>query len=162
MGYAKLISKWNRVYNLTSLVKPEHIITHHLLDSLSIWRQASGSIGVDVGTGAGLPGVPLARIFPDKQITLLDSNGKRCRFLTQVKIELALANIEIIHQPVQTYTNYEFEMVFSRAYSSLHQIVLDMAHLIPGDGVLLAMKGVLDEQELSRLPKTIKVLAVDR
>jgi 16S rRNA (guanine527-N7)-methyltransferase len=161
-SYLQLQIKWNTTYNLTAIEDPDRIVTHHLLDSLSIWRQVTGKTGIDVGSGAGLPGIPLAISFPDKQLTLLDSNGKRCRFLTQVKIELALANIIVVHNRTQDYVGHEYDMVFSRAYGSLDRIASDMAHLLAPAGQLLAMRGKLDEQELSRLPKTIKVLAVDR
>ena len=160
--YLRLQIKWNTTYNLTAIEDPARIVTHHLLDSLSIWRHATRATGIDVGSGAGLPGIPLAISFPEKQLTLLDSNGKRCRFLTQAKIELELANIEIAHRRVQNYVDHEYDMVFSRAYSSLDRVASEMVHLLAPGGVLLAMRGKLDEQELSRLPKTIKVLAVDR
>lgn len=162
LHYLHLQIKWNKTYNLTSIDDPARIVTHHLLDSLSIWRYVTGIVCIDVGSGAGLPGMPLAISFPDKDVTLLDSNGKCCRFLTQVKIELELANVEVIHGRVQTCAEHEFDMVFSRAYGSLHRVALEMEHLLATRGVLLAMRGKLDEQELSRLPKTIKVLAVDK
>lgn len=162
VSYLQLQIKWNNTYNLTSIEDPARIVTHHLLDSLSIWRHATGIVSIDVGSGAGLPGIPLAISFPDKHFTLLDSNGKRCRFLTQAKIELELANINVIHARVQTYVDHEFDMVFSRAYGSLDRVASEMEHLLATRGVLLAMRGKLDGQELSRLPKTIKVLAVDK
>ena len=161
-SYLQLQIKWNNTYNLTAIEEPARIVTHHLLDSLSIWRHATGIDGIDVGSGAGLPGIPLAISFPDKQVTLLDSNGKRCRFLTQAKIELELANIEIAHRRVQNHVGLEYDMVFSRAFGSLDGVANEMGHLLAPGGVLLAMRGRLDQQELSRLPKTIKVLAVDR
>jgi len=161
-SYLKLQIKWNNTYNLTAIEEPARIVTHHLLDSLSIWRHATGITSIDVGSGAGLPGIPLAISFPEKQVTLLDSNGKRCRFLTQAKIELELANIEVAHGRVQKHVGPEYDMVFSRAFGSLDAVANEMGHLLAPGGVLLAMRGRLDEQELSRLPKTIKVLAVDR
>lgn len=160
--YLQLQIKWNATYNLTAIEDPARIVTHHLLDSLSIWRHTTGVTGIDVGSGAGLPGIPLAISFPDKPVTLLDSNGKRCRFLTQAKIELELPNIQVAHERVQKYVGHEYDMVFSRAYSSLDRVASEMVHLLAPGGVLLAMRGKLDEEELSSLPKTIKVLAVDR
>jgi 16S rRNA (guanine527-N7)-methyltransferase len=160
--YLQLQIKWNTIYNLTAIDDPERIVTHHLLDSLSIWRHVTGKTGIDVGSGAGLPGIPLAISFPDKQLTLLDSNGKRCRFLAQVKIELALPNIKIVHNRAQSYVGHAYDMVFSRAYGSLDRVTSEMVHLLAPAGMMLAMRGRLSEQELSRLPKTTKVLAVER
>jgi 16S rRNA (guanine527-N7)-methyltransferase len=162
ISHLHLLIKWNATYNLTSINDPGRIITHHLLDSLSIWRHLAGRTGIDVGSGAGLPGIPLAISFPDKQMTLLDSNGKRCRFLTQAKIELALANVSVVHMRAENHVGDQYDMVFSRAYGSLDRVASDMVHLLAPRGTMLAMRGKLDEQELSGLPKTIKVLTVDR
>jgi len=162
VSYLQLQIKWNKTYNLTAIEDPVRIVTHHLLDSLSVWRHATGKTGIDVGSGGGLPGIPLAISFPDKELALLDSNGKRCRFLTQVKIELQLTNVEVVHRRTQDYVGQQYDMVFSRAYGSVYRVASEMAHLLSPAGVLLAMRGKLDEQELSGLPKTIKVLAVDR
>jgi 16S rRNA (guanine527-N7)-methyltransferase len=160
MGFLDLMAKWNKTCNLTSITDPERMITHHLLDSLSIWRYLKGNTLIDVGTGAGLPGVPLAIIRPALQVCLLDSSGKRCRFLTQVRIELALDNIEIERSRVQDYQDRQFQTVICRAYGSLEGVATQLEPLLASGGQLLAMRGKVLRRELSSLPKTIKVLGV--
>ncbi len=160
LSFLDLISKWNKTINLTAITDPQRMVTHHLLDSLSIWRFVQGEARIDVGTGAGLPGVPLAIFEPGKPMYLLDSSSKRCRFLTQVKIELELENVTVEHSRVQDYRNRQFDTVLCRAYSSLQDVAEQLQHLLAERGQLLAMRGKVLSRELSSLPKTIKVLEV--
>ena len=159
-SFLELMSKWNRTFNLTAITDPERMVTHHLLDSLSIWRFLQGEACIDVGTGAGLPGVPLAIFEPGKLMYLLDSSSKRCRFLTQVKIELGLNNVVVEHSRVQDYRFRLFDSVLCRAYSSLQDVADQLQPLLAEGGQLLAMRGKVMARELSSLPKTIKVLEV--
>jgi 16S rRNA (guanine527-N7)-methyltransferase len=160
--YLEMLQKWNKTFNLTSITDPDRMITHHLLDSLSIRPYLNGHSFIDVGTGAGLPGIPLAIMDPLNNMCLLDSNNKKCRFLTQVKIELRLENITVSHQRVEEHRPATYQSVLSRAYSSLREVALQMQHLLADQGTLMAMRGRLESRELSELPKTIKVLDVHK
>src|SRR5690554_8102197 len=106
LQYLGLLIKWNKAYNLTAVRNPDEMVSRHLLDSLSVvtYVEQRGDNWLDVGSGGGMPGVPLAIVFPDKKFTLLDSNGKKARFLTQVKLELKLDNLEVIHNRVEAFT----------------------------------------------------------
>lgn len=142
LAYLQLMLKWNRAYNLTAIRDLDNMIVRHLLDSLSILPYIDASPILDVGTGAGLPGVPLALCLPDYQFVLLDSNGKKTRFLTQVKIELGVENIEIIHSRVETYQAREpFAIITCRAFAALNTILERTQHLVTSESRILAMKG---------------------
>lgn len=121
LAYLALLIKWNKAYNLTAVRDPDEMVSRHLLDSLSIVPYAeAGDNWLDVGSGGGMPGVPLAILFPEKRLTLLDSNGKKTRFLTQVKLELKLANLEVVHSRVEAFRpESPFDGIVSRAFSSL-------------------------------------------
>ena len=122
LQYLGLLIKWNKAYNLTAVRNPDEMVSRHLLDSLSVVDcvQKYGDHWLDVGSGGGMPGVPLAILFPERQFTLLDSNGKKTRFLTQVKLELKLDNLQVIHSRVEAYTPEQaFTGIISRAFSSL-------------------------------------------
>ena len=149
--YSRLIQRWNKSYNLTALRDERQIVIRHFLDSLSIHGNLAGSHSIDVGSGAGFPGLPLAIVQPNHAFTLLDSNGKRCRFLTQVTIELALTNIEVVQSRVQEFADGRYDQVLVRAYGNLSQIVRDTARLLGDEGVILAMKGATDKGELNDL-----------
>lgn len=154
--YLNLIAKWNQAYNLTAIRETQAMLDLHLLDSLSIAnlvkKLTPGNRLIDVGTGAGLPGVVLAIIEPNYQISLLDTNGKKCRFLNQVKIELGLPNIEVIQARVEKYQTTElFDVVLSRAFATLADITDNAAHLLTAQGRFLAMKGRYPQQELEQL-----------
>lgn len=149
LNYVGLLIKWNRAYNLVGTDHPEEILTHHILDSLSIAPYIDAERIIDVGTGAGLPGIPLAILFPEKHFTLLDSVGKKIRFLTQVKAELKLANVEIIQARVEAFFSKQcFNIVVTRAFASIQEIIEKTQHLLCPDGKLLMMKGVYPEKEL--------------
>lgn len=153
LDYIALLQKWNRVYNLTAIREPEDMLCHHLLDSLAVLPWVSTGRLIDVGTGGGLPGIPLAIARPDLQITLLDSNHKKTTFLRQVCIELGLVNVTVECLRVDTYAPpLPFDMVISRAFSDLSEFVLLTVRLCRPGGALLAMKGVYPHDELARLP----------
>jgi 16S rRNA (guanine527-N7)-methyltransferase len=150
--YIKLIVKWNRVYNLTAVRDPQRMLDRHILDSLSVLPYLLSSRIIDIGAGAGLPGIPLAIACPDNTFVLLDSNRKKTRFMQQAKIELALDNVEVVCDRVENYHPAErFDTVISRAFSSLLNMVNWSAHLCAPNGILLAMKGHYPEEELAEL-----------
>jgi 16S rRNA (guanine527-N7)-methyltransferase len=150
--YIQLLHKWNQVYNLTAIRDPAEMVTKHILDSLSIVPYITQSRVIDVGTGAGLPGIPLAIIFPAKTFVLLDSNAKKTRFLQQCVQELQLNNVTIVQNRVESYTASPcFDHVVTRAFAHLQQIWLSTNHLCCKDGNILAMKGACSEQELNEV-----------
>ena len=161
--YIKLLEKWNRVHNLTAVREPEQMVILHLLDSLSVFPHIEEKTTLlDVGTGAGLPGIPLAIAIPNLEVTLLDSNHKKTTFLAQAKAELGLANIRIETGRVESYRPSRlFDIVVSRAFSELSDFVTQARHLVTQDGVMLAMKGVYPFDEISRVPNTHVVSKVD-
>ena len=142
MAYLRLMQKWNKAYNLTAIRGLDDMVIKHLLDSLSILPYIDQSPVLDVGTGAGLPGIPLALCLPDHQFVLLDSNGKKTRFLTQVKIELAIENIDIIHSRIEEYqSDNGFEIITCRAFAALNTILDRTQHLVTSTTRIMAMKG---------------------
>lgn len=155
LTYLALLIKWNKAYNLTAVRNPDEMVSRHLLDSLSVapFVAEGGNRWLDVGSGGGMPGIPLAILFPDRQFTLLDSNGKKTRFLTQVKLELGLANLEVVHSRVEQYRpELSFDGITSRAFSSLADFSEWTRHLGNADTRWLAMKGVHPDDELQSLP----------
>ena len=151
--YINLIGKWNRVYNLTAIREPGKVLTHHILDSLAVAPHVSAHTLLDVGSGAGLPGIPLALALPKVQVTLLDSNQKRCAFLNQVVIELTLSNVKVVCARIEEWqTDQRFDLVISRAFSELAKFVASTARLCMPGGMLLAMKGVEPLAEIEQLP----------
>ena len=155
--YLELLRKWNETYNLTAITEPSRVISHHILDSLSIAPYLRGSRLLDLGSGAGLPGLPLAILFADKRFILLDSSGKKTRFLHQVCMDLELSNIEVVNERAERFSQQTFDSVLVRALGSLKKIALTAAHLLAENGVILAMKGELTKLELSEVPENIKV-----
>jgi len=149
LEYLALLSRWNKTYNLTAVRDEAQMITRHLLDSLAIAPHLTGQRLLDVGTGAGLPGVPLALLFPERDFHLLDSNGKKTRFLFQVKTALCLDNIVVHQARVEAFRVTEpFETILSRAFASLQDMVHGCRHLLATGGRILAMKGAYPTQEL--------------
>lgn len=160
-AYLALLERWNRAYNLTAVRDPEAMVIRHLLDSLSILPWLDGPRILDVGSGAGLPGIPLAIVRPDCEFYLLDSNGKRTRFLTQVVAELQLPNVHVVRSRVEDYQPAaSFNSVVSRAFATLADMVADAGRLCAPEGRLLAMKGVFPDDELACLPSGYQVTGV--
>lgn len=156
--YLELLHKWNKAYNLTAIRSPLEMISKHVMDSLAILPWIHGQRIIDVGTGPGLPGIPLALANPDYHVTLLDSNGKKTRFLTEVKRTLGLDNIEIVESRVENYRpSAGFDTVVSRAFSSLSQMITWTSHLVAQQGIWLAMKGIYPEEELKSLSRPWQV-----
>jgi 16S rRNA (guanine527-N7)-methyltransferase len=153
LAYLALLIKWNKAYNLTAVRNPDEMVSRHLLDSLSVVRFIEGDRQLDVGSGGGMPGIPLAVLFPDMKITVLDSNGKKTRFLTQVKLELGLANLEVIHSRAEAFRPaLPFNGIISRAFSSLEDFTQWTRHMGDGETRWLAMKGLHPADELVALP----------
>lgn len=159
LKYLHLLQQWNRAFNLTAITEMHDMIYLHVLDSLSINKYLHGDRIIDVGTGAGLPGIPLALVNADKHFTLLDSNSKKTRFLTQAVLELNIKNIEVIHSRCEDYQpQQKFDSVVSRAFASLNDMLIHTQHLINEDGQFLAMKGVYPEDEIKVIPKEFKII----
>jgi 16S rRNA (guanine527-N7)-methyltransferase len=160
LGYLALLIKWNKAYNLTAVRNPDEMVSRHLLDSLSVvpFVAERGDSWLDVGSGGGMPGIPLAILFPERRFTLLDSNGKKTRFLTQVKLELKLANLDVVHSRVEEFQpQAPFAGICSRAFSSLQDFSDWTRHLGNGDTHWLAMKGVHPNDELQALPADFRL-----
>ena len=157
--YLEILHKWNNAYNLTSVRDRDQMVVTHILDSLSIAPLIEGKSLLDAGTGAGLPGIPLAILYPDRHFTLLDSNGKKIRFIFQVKNQLSLKNLTEIQCRLEDYKpKVLFDAIISRALSSLSDMTQKTKHLLKKEGKFYAMKGCLPRQELSMLTKHYKVI----
>lgn len=152
LAYHERLVKWNRAYNLTAVRDPAQMIPRHLLDSLSVLPWIGQGRLLDVGSGPGLPGIPLAICRPDLAVTTLDSNGKKTRFQLQVKAELGLDNLEVINGRVEAVEAEPFDMVISRAFASLGDMLRLSGHLATEQGVFLAMKGLYPEAEIEQMP----------
>lgn len=151
LAFIALIEKWNKAYNLTAIRDKHAMVSLHLLDSLAIVPHLTGKRHIDIGTGAGLPGIPLAICYPDYEFTLLDSNAKKTRFVQQAVLELKLRNVQVCHSRVENYrAEPGFDTVITRAFAELSAIVEMTAHLLNSNGVLLAMKGQLPDEPLSQ------------
>ena len=158
LDYLSLLQKWNQSFNLVSSRNKLEIVERHILDSLSVNEYIGGECILDMGSGAGLPGIPLAIFNPEKKFILLDSNGKKTRFLQQVKTALHLQSIEIENSRVENYqTKHQIDMVVCRAFSSLAEIAKKAQHLLSRDCKILAMKGKFPEDEISELSEEVKV-----
>ena len=150
--YIQLIARWNKAFNLTAIRDVEEMVSKHLLDSLVVQPYLEGSLILDVGSGAGLPGIPFAITSPDKKFVLIDSNGKKTRFLVQAKIDLKLDNVEVIHSRVEDFQPMEqghriyFDVITARAYATTDDILNTSAHLQDESTSILVMQGKLDEQ----------------
>ena len=159
--YLALLEKWNRVYNLTAIREPERMVTHHVLDSLAILPHVRGPRVLDVGSGAGLPGIPLAIAAPALAVTLLDSNHKKAAFLQQAVGDLRLTNATIVAERVESWrTETRFDTIVSRAFADLGEFVAAAARLLAPGGTIAAMKGVHPHDEIERLPAGFRVREV--
>jgi 16S rRNA (guanine527-N7)-methyltransferase len=157
LDYLELLVKWNRVYNLTAVREPARMLTHHLLDSLAILPWVRGPRVLDVGTGAGLPGLVLAMARPDWQLVLLDSNSKKTRFVTQAVVELGIGNAEVVTGRIEQYRAPLFDTVIARAFSSLAEVEALVRPLLATDGRLVMMKGARPDDEIADLPAGLRV-----
>ena len=164
LGYVGLLDKWNKAYNLTSVRDPKEMLVRHILDSIVVNPFLQGNRFIDVGTGPGLPGIPLAIVRPESHFTLLDSLGKRVRFLRQVQHELKLTNIEPVQSRVEEFLpEPPFDGVISRAFASLQDMLSWCHHLPkPESGRFYALKGVRPDDELSQLPNGVELVSVER
>ena len=145
--YLDLLNRWNGKFNLTAIKDTKEQVSKHLLDSLAVAAFIEDTELLDVGTGAGLPGIPLAVLFPNLNVLLLDSNSKKTRFLTEVKAQLKLDNVQVLHARVETFRDRRFEQVICRAFSPLPELLPKVAHLIGQQGRLLAMLGQPPEHD---------------
>ena len=153
VAYVQMLDKWNKAYNLTAIRDPREMVTRHLLDSLAVVPHFHALRIIDVGTGGGLPGIPLALVFPDREFVLLDSNSKKTRFLVQARSELGLQNVTVVHSRVEDYQSEQpFDAVITRAFASVADILTGSRHLLKAGGEFLAMKGVMPADELASLP----------
>lgn len=155
MQYLELIQTWNRVFNLTAITNERDMVYLHLIDSLMVIPFLQGQKFLDVGSGAGLPGIPLAIINPDQEWTLLDKNNKKTRFLTQAISELNLSNVKVEHSRSEDFHPKEcFDSILSRAFGTLTMFIDTTAHLLCENGQLIAMKGKYPQDEIRGIPNT--------
>lgn len=160
LAYLALLDKWNRVYNLTAVRDAERMVSHHLLDSLAAVPFFQGGAVLDVGSGGGLPGIPLAIARPDLRVTLIDSIAKKTAFLLQAKAELGLGNLNVVTGRVEDYRpSTGFDAITSRAFSDLKEFTTLTRHLLKPAGHWLAMKGLYPHEEIAALPAEVKVSA---
>jgi 16S rRNA (guanine527-N7)-methyltransferase len=158
LAYLALLDKWNRVYNLTAVRDIERMVSHHLLDSLAAVPFFQGETVLDVGSGGGLPGIPLAIARPELQVTLIDSIAKKTAFLLQAKAELGLNNLNVVTGRVEEFRPEAcFDVITSRAFSDLKEFVTLTRHLLKPAGRWLAMKGLVPHEEIAYLPDWVKV-----
>lgn len=161
-AFARLLARWNSTHNLTAIRGADEMLTHHLLDSLALVprfvRVTAGEAArvIDVGSGGGLPGIVLAIAAPRARVTLVDAVQKKCAFLTQARLELGLGNVEVVHGRVEALLVPPFDVIVSRALSTLAQFVAWTRHLLRPGGCWLAMKGALPAEELSELPADVR------
>lgn len=158
LDYLALLAKWNRVYNLTAVREESAMVTQHLLDSLAVLPHLPEGRLADVGSGGGLPGIPLAIAQPQREVVLVESNHKKAAFLEQARIELGLDQVGVAHERVEAYAPAApFAVVISRAFSDLAEFARLAAHLLAPGGVLVAMKGVYPHEELAQLPPGVRL-----
>jgi len=159
LAYVELLQRWNAAYNLSAIRDPAEMVTRHLLDSLAVAPHVRGATLADLGSGAGLPGVPLAIAAPERQVTLVDSNGKKTRFLRAAARELGLSNVNVVESRVEAVTG-SFDCITARAFTTLADMLDKGGSLLAADGVWLALKGRFPQDELDALPAGFRVEAV--
>ena len=159
IDFVGMLNKWNKAYNLTSVRAPEQMLIRHIMDSLVVSKHLEGNRFIDVGTGPGLPGIPLAIINPDKEFVLLDSLGKRIRFQKQVQFELGINNIVPTESRVEKFIDDKgFDGVLSRAFASIDDMLSWCHHLPKENGIFYALKGQLADDEMAKIPQGFKLL----
>ncbi len=152
LDYVALLHKWNRAYNLTAIRDQANMVRRHLLDSLAVLPWVEDKPTLDVGTGAGLPGIVLAIMRPEQSFILLDSNGKKTRFVRQAVLELKLPNVEVVQSRIQDFAK-PVPQVIARAFAALPEMLTLLAHVLPPEGRLLAMKAAQAEKEIEQAPQ---------
>ena len=163
IAYVDMLHKWNKAYNLTSVRDPNEMLVRHIMDSIVVAPYLQGERFIDVGTGPGLPGIPLSIVRPEAHFMLLDSLGKRVRFLRQVQHELALTNITPVQSRVEEFPSEPpFDGVISRAFASLNDMVSWCHHLPGQNGRFYALKGQLPEDEIASLPAEFSIESVEK
>jgi len=160
LDYLALLHRWNATYNLSAVRDPVEMVTRHLLDSLAIMPYVRGATLADLGTGAGLPGVPLAIVAPERAVTLVDSNGKKTRFLRAAVRELRLANVSVAEARVEAVRG-RFDCITARAFATLADMLAWGGHLLAPGGRWLALKGRHPQDEIDALPPGFRVEAVE-
>lgn len=156
LQFMDLLKQWNKVYNLTGTRDSGRIVRLHLLDSLAAVPHLVGERIIDVGTGAGLPGIPLALVCPEKHFQLLDSNAKKTRFVRQAIIQLRLDNVTVVQQRVERFkVAKKFDTLITRAFGSLKEILSRGRHLLRAGGQILALKGKFPKDEIAELPQSM-------
>ncbi len=161
--FLRLLDKWNTVYNLTSVRDPGLMVTRHIMDSLVVSPFLQGQQVLDVGSGAGLPGIPLAIINPDTEFTLLDSNQKKTRFMQQAITELKLENVTVISQRIESFRPEQpFDTIIARAYSNMETLITGTQNLLAVDAVILAMKGTYPMAELENIPDGYRIGKIEK
>jgi 16S rRNA (guanine527-N7)-methyltransferase len=163
LSYLELLNHWNRSYNLTAIRDPEQMVTRHLLDSLSVMPWIDGGPVLDAGSGAGFPGIPLAIMNPRLHFNLLDSAGKKVRFLRQVKRQLKLQNVHPVQARLESWKSDEpLHLIISRAFTGLCAFARSSRHLMGLETRLLAMKGKHPDSELEELPDWVQVNSIEK
>jgi 16S rRNA (guanine527-N7)-methyltransferase len=151
LAYIALLDKWNHTYNLTAVREPAAMVTQHLLDTLAILSHLPGGSMADIGSGGGIPGVPIAISQPERPVTLVESNQKKAAFLRQTAIELALTNVEVVEGRVESLAGRQFDVLISRALSELPEFARMAGHLLAPGGSIVTMKGLYPHEELASL-----------
>lgn len=159
LDYVELLARWNAAYNLTAVREPGEMVTRHLLDSLAVAKLVRGDSLADLGTGAGLPGIPLAILAPERQHTLIDSNGKKVRFLREAVRALALTNVRVEQSRVEEARG-QYDCITARAFATLGDMLRLGGHLLAPDGVWIALKGQLSKDEILGVPAGFVVAEV--
>lgn len=163
LAFVDLLKKWNRTYNLTALRDEKTVISHHILDSLTLLPYVQNARGlIDVGSGGGMPGIPIAIARPDLPVALLDANSKKTAFLQQAAIELGLSNVEVMTARVEAMVGERFDVITSRAFAELADFVTLTKQLMAKGGCWAAMKGVYPYAEIAQLPENVEVVQVDK
>ena len=163
LAYVDLLMKWNRTYNLTAIREPERMVSHHLIDSLSVLSHLPEGSLVDVGSGGGLPGIPIAIAQPQRRVTLNDSNHKKGAFMQQAAIELGLANVDVHVGRAEGWRPIQlFDGAISRAFAELADFIMACRHLVRPEGFFAAMKGLHPHEEIAKVPQGVRCDSVTR